>query len=310
MNKLKEEIDFRDLLKNPLRLFGWIYPVILALLVLAGIYYLNNSNEISFNQVETTIGKQIANEIPRKKGTVIPAFDLSKLKSPDLEFTEIGEELYETNCSSCHGSNGLGDGLAGTSMNPLPRNFSETSGWTNSRDFIGMYKTLEEGIIQNGMASYEYIIPEQRLAILFYISELANIPDVTEEQISELDLTYGISREITTSNTIPVKLAIDKIYEERKIVLDNLDVVKELITLSDKYALISIIKENLRDIDRMLNYLSSAPTSLSYQDFKSIILSDPGLIGFDISVIRMEESELRNIFEGLNKIKQKMQNDN
>jgi mono/diheme cytochrome c family protein len=38
-----------------------------------------------------------------------------------------GEELYQTNCASCHGDGGMGDGPAGTALDPSPAPIAHTS---------------------------------------------------------------------------------------------------------------------------------------------------------------------------------------
>ena len=35
-----------------------------------------------------------------------------------------GKDLYDQNCASCHGDAGAGDGPAGASLDPKPRNYS------------------------------------------------------------------------------------------------------------------------------------------------------------------------------------------
>jgi mono/diheme cytochrome c family protein len=37
---------------------------------------------------------------------------------------EAGKSVYTTNCSSCHGDSGKGDGPVGAALNPKPRDFS------------------------------------------------------------------------------------------------------------------------------------------------------------------------------------------
>ncbi len=38
-----------------------------------------------------------------------------------------GKTVYDTNCSSCHGPSGKGDGPVGAALNPKPRDFSAGS---------------------------------------------------------------------------------------------------------------------------------------------------------------------------------------
>ena len=53
MNKLKyeDEIKFKELLKNPLRLFGLSYFYFFVIILLLGIFYIKNIESISYNTV-------------------------------------------------------------------------------------------------------------------------------------------------------------------------------------------------------------------------------------------------------------------
>lgn len=58
--------------------------------------------------------------------------------------------LYSSNCSSCHGVKGYGDGIASASFNPPPRNFHlPTEKWVNGKSMEGIQKTLTEGVMPN-----------------------------------------------------------------------------------------------------------------------------------------------------------------
>lgn len=59
----------------------------------------------------------------------LPA-EYSGLSNPvahDEESASRGEEIYTIQCASCHGDDGLGDGLAGASLDPLPAPLAHTS---------------------------------------------------------------------------------------------------------------------------------------------------------------------------------------
>jgi mono/diheme cytochrome c family protein len=59
----------------------------------------------------------------------IPA-EYAGLKNPvpaDVESLERGAALYATNCASCHGDGGMGDGPAGAALDPAPAPVAHTS---------------------------------------------------------------------------------------------------------------------------------------------------------------------------------------
>src|SRR5438105_4954717 len=54
--------------------------------------------------------------------------DITKVEKPWIENKDVaahGAKVFANNCAVCHGPKGLGDGPAGMSLNPRPRNFVE-----------------------------------------------------------------------------------------------------------------------------------------------------------------------------------------
>jgi hypothetical protein len=100
---------------------------------------------------------------------------------------------------------------------PKPRNFHEKEGWTNGREFSEMYKTLQEGIIKNGMAAYDNVPVADRAGVIYYIRNMTkDFPPVTDDEIKNLDLTYNLSAGTVVPNQIPVDLAMEKLIEENR----------------------------------------------------------------------------------------------
>jgi mono/diheme cytochrome c family protein len=81
-----------------------------------------------------------------------------------------GKEVYETNCASCHGPNGAGDGPAGAALNPKPRNFAQADGWKNGKTKEGIIKTLKEGIAGSGMVAYPHLENDYEALVEFILS--------------------------------------------------------------------------------------------------------------------------------------------
>ena len=129
--KIEDEIDFKDLLRDPIRLYGWFYLIVFVIILLGGIYYVKHLDVITINsmpQVIIPVDSTKNIEVELKKGGVKPAMDLDLVKNPTPEFIAKGKELFVSTCSSCHGQDGKGNGPAGGALNPKPRNFHSKDG--------------------------------------------------------------------------------------------------------------------------------------------------------------------------------------
>jgi mono/diheme cytochrome c family protein len=55
----------------------------------------------------------------------MPAEYLGKTNPFGVEAVSVGAEIFKTNCESCHGPQGHGDGPAGAALDPAPKNLAE-----------------------------------------------------------------------------------------------------------------------------------------------------------------------------------------
>lgn len=295
--KPEDEINFKDLLQNPIRLFGWVFPLTVILLIVLGVYYVKNLTLISFNEQpvsvpDTTIFKR---EIPAKLGGISPAFDLAIIKNPTKEFIEKGKGLYDSNCKSCHGDNGMGDGTAGAMLNPKPRNFHVADGWTNGRTIDMLYKTLQEGIIKNGMAAYEYLPVGDRMAIISYLRTFSEYPQIKDEELAALDQTYQLTKGTVVPSTIPVSTAELKLIEENQFLQKKIEVVKQFIAASKENEGGELIKKSAINLNYVISSFINMP-NISADQFASIVVSNPINYGFKPAISRYSKSELNQIY--------------
>ncbi len=299
--KFEDEIKFRELLKNPVRLFGWFFPYFLLILLIGGIYFGQNLINISFNEMPVGLKDSsiVKKEIVETKGGIMPAVDLKKVKSPSNELITRGKELYDANCQSCHGSEGLGDGPAGIALNPKPRNFHQTDGWTNGRTIDMMYKTLQEGIIKNGMAAYEYLPPEDRFAIIHYIRTFADFPPITDEELNNIDNSYKITAGMEIPNKIPVNKAIDILSKEYQTFVDRTtELAKKIKESKSNNYIAEMIVEQSTDLNK-LAYVFLSDRNITYEKFKTIINNYPLSIGLKPGIEKVDEDDLNKIYEYL-----------
>jgi mono/diheme cytochrome c family protein len=214
-----EEYDRKKVI---LGFYGFFYVLLLVLIVIGGWVYLGNLEYFSRNKIiPLTLNTDTAKtttDLPVIKGVTTPPVDLAKETVSTPEKIAAGKTLFDANCVTCHGAEGKGDGIAGKTLNPPPRNFTVLTGWTNGPAFSKMYKTLHEGITARGMASYNNLRPEERINIIHYIRTFnTGFPPIDPNEIKEVDKTYSLSAGVKLPNQIPVKMAIDKLIEEKSV---------------------------------------------------------------------------------------------
>lgn len=111
-----------------------------------------------------------------------------------------GKIVYKTNCSKCHGENGMGDGKDGLTLNPPPRNFKEESNMIGLSAF-SVFNTVRYGISGTGMLAHPTLTDQETWDVSFYVLSL-------EGSSSQPDkFNYTLEEICYTSNQ-----DIDKVY--------------------------------------------------------------------------------------------------
>ncbi len=89
-------------------------------------------------------------------------------------FNQRGRQVFNTNCASCHGLTGKGDGIAARNATWNPRNFMQDA-FKNGKDIAGITKTLNEGISRTTMVAWKGILnPEDIRNVAEYVLHLSN----------------------------------------------------------------------------------------------------------------------------------------
>ena len=219
MEEIKKIIsDFINKVKeNPGTLFGFLYPYFLVIIVIVGLYYVANVGNIAINKTSAFIPDSTkVTDLPVVQARTVPPVDIFKLKDPTDEMIQKGKELYTTNCASCHNETGAGGGPASVGLNPAPRNFTSPDGWKNGRTLSAIYTTLEEGIEGGAMISYNFLTPQDRISLAYYIRKefIPNPPEDTNDDLSALNSLYNLSAGMEVPAQIPVRVAMDIISSE------------------------------------------------------------------------------------------------
>ncbi len=100
--------------------------------------------------------------------------DVTKIAKPWLESEDMaahGAKVFANSCAVCHGPKGLGDGPAGASLVPPPRNFVEGK-WKKGGDSATLFQTLQTGIAGSSMASFAHLPAVDRWSLVQFIRSI------------------------------------------------------------------------------------------------------------------------------------------
>lgn len=109
----------------------------------------------------------------------VPADKLAEVKGLTNRVPANAEAMKESReiflgkglCFSCHGKEGRGDGAAGASFNPRPRNFTDAD-WQKARSDGEIFWAITNGT-DYGMIAFENMLSaEERWILVNYIREL------------------------------------------------------------------------------------------------------------------------------------------
>jgi len=302
--KIETELDFGALLKSPSRLFGWIFPYFAVLFLIVGIFFLKNLDHLTFNEVPAiytdTLYTQILPDVEVKQSSITSAVDLNIISNPDDKLIANGKELFVTNCSSCHGTEGKGDGAAAVALNPKPRNFTSLDGWTNSKDFTGIYNSVQNGVPGTGMSAYEFIPINDRIAIIQYIRTLSDFPAVSNNEIAALDKKYELSKGEATPANITLAMSTDNIISENLISEETVNLVLDKISSSNDYTSISLFNKYASDKKKIISLFSrDYNDKKDLNDFIEKVLSSPIDSGFKNNITSLSVDNLTKIYQML-----------
>lgn len=303
---LKDEIDFKELLQNPVRLFGLTYMYFLTVAGFIGVYYIWNLNDVAKNSIAPVILKdssQFVQDIPMQRGALIAPVNVTEVGRPSKALIDKGANLYKANCASCHGDNGLGDGLSASTLPVKPRNFHSAEGWKNGRKVTNLYKTLQEGIVQNGMQAFNYLPAEDRFAIIHFIRTFAvDFPVDSLSELQDLEKTYSLSKGTQLPPQIPVRLAMQKLEKETDSDSKYVDEVCESIaTKKQEEQGAMLVKLHSKNNNKVIT-AAIAAGSIGLNEFIKTVAADPITIGFKSSVVRMSKEEWGAMHAYLSKV--------
>jgi mono/diheme cytochrome c family protein len=155
-------------------------------------------------------------EVPPSKGRDLPPVDPATVMTANAKLLARGEVLFKQNCTSCHGDAGRGDGPAVATLNPKPRNFTQSEKWTRGFRITDIFTTITIGVKGTGMAPFDFIVPADRMALAHYVRSLGSFDHGPEDAKATEDLANQFrSKGVHIPNRIPVSMAIKKMVQEQ-----------------------------------------------------------------------------------------------
>ena len=295
-----------DLKAHPVKILGLIYPYILIIGVGIGMFYYSKLDKIGMNKIPPVISDTTSGikDLTLKEPSVTPKADVVELVKPSQALIEKGKTLFTTNCVSCHGANGKGDGAAAASLTPKPRNFTSNKGWINGPKISGIYKTLSEGITGSAMVAFGTLTPEDKFSLAQYIRStfVQNPPAVTQDEITDLEQTYHLAQGETNPGQIPIKDAMMFVEKEGHLKYQEVKNVLNQITSDSNNNGAIIFDRVTNNKIRALSVLSSTNEWHSNeQAFIDLVVNELSEDGFNDNVHSLTDSEWNTLYTYMSK---------
>jgi mono/diheme cytochrome c family protein len=282
-----------------------VLVVVLGCLMIAGLFAsivvpgLRNANKPAASVPVVSVAGESGwlnpEEFPPQKGQVIPPVDPKTLINPSTELVALGKTLFEKNCTQCHGTLGHGDGPAGATLNPKPRNLTGPEGWTNGPEMPGIFKTISEGIPGTGMSSFDYLTKKDRMALVQYVQSLATFT----RKPPDTQAMAALARELASSgetipNRIPVSAAMAKLASEYR------DPPPLTVDREDQSQGSVILRRLLQNPHRAARFLAQSQSWKSGPgDLASSVLLDTPENGFSLDAAALTAIEWQELYAEL-----------
>lgn len=117
---------------------------------------------------DRTIVRQVSVGLRRSLLALMPNSPLPERLLP----METTEQIFQTDCASCHGVSGRGDGPLAAQLDPTPTNFADSERADN-RSILGLFDAISNGIDSTAMPAFNQLTELERWSLAFYAGSLA-----------------------------------------------------------------------------------------------------------------------------------------
>lgn len=304
LSGIKNKIDAAT--QNPGAVFGMLYPYVIIVGIGIGVYYVNNLEKISRQQVPPVINDTtVVSDLIFKNSVVVAPIKIMDVKNSTPELLAEGEKLYLTNCASCHGENGAGGGPASMGLNPAPRNFTSKDNWKNGTKLSNIYTTLQEGLPPSSMIAYDFLLPQQKFALSHFIRTnfIPNPDSDSDADLQALDATYNLSAGLQLPAQIPVKEASLLLINENQTSFDKIEsTINDLNNYQSEngYKTFNKVVKNHKTA---LSFLTNNKNwKQSEQSFLNIVINNVNQNGFNGSVYNLKKEEWSSLYSFMLKL--------
>ncbi len=286
--------------KNPGAKFGALYIYILVIILAIGIYYVNNLENISRQNVPPVLKDiTVVTDLAVKNAQNIPPIDINTVSQSTPELLTEGEKIYKTNCSSCHGENGAGGGPGSMGLNPAPRNFTSKDNWKNGTTLSAIYTTLMTGLPPSSMISYDFLLPRERFAVAHYIRTnfIPTADNDSEADLIALEATYNLSGGLQLPAQIPVKSASFLFVSENQTAVAKIDSTISSIKKYQSEIGFETFSKVVKNKKVVLSFLSkNSGWKQNENEFVNLVINNVNQNGFNGSVFNLKNEEWNSLY--------------
>lgn len=305
MNSENENKNKSDKKKTE-KLFGLTYIYVIVIGFVIALIYSYNISDMEKQTIPPAVpdSTTVQEDLTIQEAKVVPPVNISEISKPTPELISKGKELFETTCASCHGSDGKGDGLAATGLNPPPRNFTSKEGWINGPTLSGIFHTITEGIPGSAMISYDNYTPAEKFELAHYIRSefVPDPPTDSEDDLTALDQTFNLSKGTEIPAQIPVEAAMRIIVEQGKQRTESVYDAAAKIRLSNNAGanIFNYVTNN--DIRALATLTDTNEWKGSEEKFVNIIVNNVNSNGFNEKVFYLSKNDWNELYNYLSSI--------